>query len=102
LTISEIDAVKRQIYRCWNFDSGLPNAETLRVTIRVWLTRGGGVQRLQIEDQRRMARDSAFRAAAESARRALLNPACSPLQLPPDKYDRWRVMVIEFDPAQRN
>ena len=42
--------------------------------------------------------NSFFRAAADSARRALLNPRCSPLKLPLDKYAQWQIFTITFDP----
>ena len=33
----------------------------------------------------------------ESAMRTLLNPECSPLKLPLDKYDLWKNLIIIFD-----
>jgi hypothetical protein len=39
-----------------------------------------------------------FRLVAESARRALANPRCQPLDLPLDKYARWRFLTITFSP----
>lgn len=39
-----------------------------------------------------------FQAAADSARRAVLNPRCHPFKLPADKYDRWRTMTLIFNP----
>ena len=42
--------------------------------------------------------DPFFQAAADSARRALLNPRCQPLKLPADKYDQWQTFTITFDP----
>jgi len=38
-----------------------------------------------------------FEAAAEAARRALLK--CSPLHLPPDKYDTWKSTTFRFNPS---
>ena len=46
----------------------------------------------------RPAGDPFFQAAADSAKRALLNPRCQPLKLPPDKYDQWQTFTITFDP----
>jgi len=42
--------------------------------------------------------DPYFQAAADSARRALFNPTCQPLKLPPQKYDQWQIFTITFDP----
>ena len=33
----------------------------------------------------------------ESAMRTLLNPECTPLKLPEDKYDIWKNLTIIFD-----
>jgi hypothetical protein len=35
---------------------------------------------------------------AESALRALRNPRCSPLALPPEKYQQWQEMIFNFNP----
>jgi hypothetical protein len=42
--------------------------------------------------------DPFYRAAAESALRAVLNPQCSPLKLPPDKYEQWKILELTFNP----
>jgi len=39
-----------------------------------------------------------FQAAADSARRALFNPKCTPLKLPLDKYNDWQTFTITFNP----
>jgi len=36
---------------------------------------------------------------AESALRAVLNPRCQPFKLPPDRYEAWQVMELNFDPS---
>jgi hypothetical protein len=56
------------------------------------------VRSAKVVDQVRMATDSFFRAAAESAMRALRHPLCTPLQLPLDKYDQWKTIRFNFDP----
>jgi hypothetical protein len=45
-----------------------------------------------------MNTDPFFRTIAESALRALYNPRCSPLALPPEKYQEWRDTLITFNP----
>ena len=44
--------------------------------------------------------DRYFQAAAEAARRAVLNVNCQPLQLPPDKYEIWKEIRFNFDPSK--
>ncbi len=98
LTISEQDALRRQLAGCWNVLAGARNAEDLVVPVRVYMNPDRTVNRASILDTGRYNRDTHFRAAADSALRALRNPKCTPLQLPPDKYEQWKTIVINFDP----
>lgn len=98
MTISEIDAVRRQIERCWNVPAGAKDAKDLVVDIHVLLNQDGTVRQATVVDQSRMNSDNFFRAAAESARRAVY--ACSPLKLPAEKYSIWQDMTLSFNPSQ--
>lgn len=100
LTMSEIDAVRRQIEPCWNVPVGARNPEELVVELYLRLRPDGSVISVEVVDKARMRTDSFFRAAADSARRAVLNERCTPLKLPMDKYDRWREMTLRFDPSE--
>ncbi len=99
-TMTEIDAIRRQIEGCWNIPAGSRNAENLVVSIRVWVNPDGKVARAEILDRARMGSDPFYRSAAESALRAVLNPRCSPLRFPPTKYDQFKVMVLNFNPKE--
>ena len=99
LTMSERDSVRRQIEPCWNVPAGARDAENLVVDIRLRLNADGTVMTAEFVDRARAARDTFFRAAAESALRAVLNPSCSPLRLPPKKYEEWKNMVLSFNPS---
>ncbi len=98
LTMSERDAVRHQIEKCWSFPGGARDAENLVVDIRLRLNADGTVITAELVDNARAARDSFFRAAAESARRAV--HLCSPLRLPPKKYEEWKNMVLRFNPRE--
>ncbi len=98
LSASEVDMIREQISRCWNIPAGARDAKDLVVELRVEVGPDGMVQQATIVDQGRLAGDPFFRAAAESARRALFNPLCRPLRLPPDKYEIWKDMDIDFSP----
>lgn len=98
LSVSEEDALRRQLAGCWNVMAGAKFAEELIVEIRVDVNRDRTVNRASILDQGRYNRDTHFRAAADAATRALRNPKCVPLALPPDKYDQWKTTIIRFDP----
>ena len=98
LSASEMDMVREQLARCWNIPAGARDAKDLVVEIRVVVMPDGMVQQAMIVDQARAAADPFFRAAAESARRAFFNPLCRPLRLPPEKYEVWKDMVVDFSP----
>jgi hypothetical protein len=98
MTISEIDAVRRQIERCWNVPAGAKDAKNLVVDIHVVMNPDGTVREATVVDQARLQSDDFFRAAAESARRAIY--LCQPLRLPPEKYSLWQDMTLSFNPSQ--
>ncbi len=100
MTLSEIEAVRRQIQPCWNFPAGAQDAGSLRVLIRIWLNRDGSVRDAKVLDRARIAGNSKLRAAADAGLRAVNNPRCSPLRLPPEKFDQWKVLTIDFDPSK--
>jgi outer membrane biosynthesis protein TonB len=99
LTMSEKDAIRAQIERCWSFDPGARDAQKLRVTVRFSLLPDGSVRGIpEIVDRARM-NDPYFRAFAESAVRAVQK--CSPLRdLPSRKYESWRDVELTFDPKE--
>ena len=101
LTMSEMDALKHQLQGCWNLgaSAGGKYAEELIVAVRVQINRDRTVQNAAVVDMGRYQRDNAFRAAAEAALRALRNPRCTPLAVPPDKYNTWKNTIINFDPS---
>lgn len=102
LTISEVDAFRAAVERCWIVPAGARDAQNLRVTIRVFLNQDGSLARPpEIVDENRMNRagEENFRTAAESARRAVQR--CAPYRmLPANKYDTWREVELTFDPAR--
>ena len=100
LTYSEIDSVKAQLAGCWNVLSGAQYAENLIVQVKLHMNPDRTVRKATIVDKARYNRDSFYRAAADSALRALRNPSCSPLKLPADKYDEWKTTIINFDPSE--
>ncbi|MFZ5789730.1 MAG: hypothetical protein ACOY3L_03425 [Pseudomonadota bacterium] len=99
LTMSEIDAIRQQLEHCWNVPAGARDAENLAVQIRVMFNPDGSVARAEILDTGRMASDPFYRAAAESAYRAV--QLCSPLQqMPVKKYNTWKFVTLNFDPKE--
>lgn len=98
LTISEIDLVRQQIHRCWNLPAGAKDAHQMLISIRIAMNPDGTVRTARVLDNARMSSDPFYRTMAESALRAVLNPRCQPFKLPPEKYERWQSMKLNFDP----
>ena len=98
VTMSEIDVLRQQIAGCWNIAAGARQAEALSVEIEMRMNPDATVQTAQVVDGTRMNSDPFFRAAAESALRALSHPDCIPLKLPVGKYEVWKSFTFNFDP----
>jgi outer membrane biosynthesis protein TonB len=98
LTISQEDALRRQIGSCWNMPVGARYAEDLIVEVLIEVNEDRTVRSAQVVDQLRYASDPYFRAAAEAALRALRHPRCTPLELPEDQYEQWKTIRFNFDP----
>jgi hypothetical protein len=97
MTTSELDLLRQQFTECWNPPAGAKDAHDLNVEIRIQVNQDATVRSARITSQDRMG-DPFYRAAAESALRAVLNPHCSPLRVPPDKYDLWKDITLTFNP----
>jgi hypothetical protein len=98
LTSSEEDALRRQLAQCWNVPIGARDVEKIAVDIYISVNPDRTVKEAVVVDQARMNTDPFFRTIAESALRALYNPRCSPLALPPEKYQEWQDTLITFNP----
>lgn len=100
MAMSEIEAVRQQLAMCWNMLAGARFAENLTVRVKLYMNPDRTVRRADIVDQWRYGQDSFFRAAADSALRAVNNPQCKYLELPQDKYESWKEIVVNFDPSE--
>lgn len=100
MTVSEEDLLRRQLEGCWNVPVGAKDAENLNIEIAIVVNPDRTLREAKVVDTSRYNSDTFFRAAAESALRAVRNPLCSPFQLPPDKYDTWKNITVNFNPSQ--
>lgn len=96
LGLSELDRLRAHISSCWEPPIGAKGADQLKVDIKVQLEKDGSVKQAEIEDRARYGSDVLYRAAANAARRAVLD--CDPLPLPPEKYQQWKEFIFGFDP----
>lgn len=94
MTMTELDALRAQIQRCWNPPIGAQGADDLLVTVAMSLNPDGSVSGgPQVLNS---SSNPFFQAAADSAKRAVLR--CQPYNLPYDKYETWREVRVTFDP----
>jgi hypothetical protein len=99
LTISEKDAIRRQFYRCWIVPAGAKDLKKLVVSIRIKLNEDGEVVKTKLLTDSKL-NNPFFRAASESAMRAVNHPECKKLQVPKKKYETWKEIILDFDPSQ--
>jgi outer membrane biosynthesis protein TonB len=93
------ELIRRKVEGCWNVPAGAREAADLLVEIKVVLNRDGSVIRADIVDLGRASSDSFYRAAAESAVRAV--KICSPFnELPANRYDIWQSLTLRFNPKE--
>ena len=100
MSMTELDALRQQLAQCWNVLAGARYAEDLVVDIKLYMNQDGTVRQAGVVDQLRYNTDTIFRAAADSALRAVRDPSCSPFRLPPEKYNQWKNMTVTFDPRE--
>lgn len=92
---SDENAIRNTVAPCWSVDSGRLNARSLKVELRIFLNPDGSVRDAQILTT---GGDANMRAAAEAARRAVLNPQCNKLPLPAEQLGKVPSMIFVFDP----
>lgn len=97
ITLSQEDAIKAQIYKCWNIPLGLPFDQNLLVRIKLKLKEDGSILSSEVLDHRRMNQpgQAYYKVLAESALRAV--KLCDPLKMPTTGYDKWKDLQLNFD-----
>ncbi len=103
-SITEVERLKQmireQVEPCWSPPVGAREASDLAVVLEILVDQSGQVRSATVVDAPRMAFNNYFQAAADAARRAVLNPRCQPLRLPREHYDLWREIRFNFDPRE--
>ena len=97
-TAGEREAIKQHIEKFWNPPVGARDAQGLVIELQIVVNVDGTVQRVSAVDSARKSRDGFFRAAAESAERAVW--MASPLPIPREKYETFREILFTFDPRE--
>ncbi|QRM56587.1 hypothetical protein [Sinorhizobium sp. BG8] len=98
LSMSEMDALRGQIQNNWSIIPGMADAADVRVQVKMQLDQNGDI----IGEPEVVATggsEAARRALAGGARRAIMKSR--PFKgLPPEKYDAWSEVIVNFDPSQ--
>jgi len=94
MTMDEVSWLRAQIERCWNPPVGLADAQNLVVRLQINLNADGSLRHAPIVVN--SDPNEYFRVAADSAVRAVQR--CQPFRMPPEKYDAWREIILNFDP----
>lgn len=97
ITASEIDAIRNQISKCWIVPNGVQGARDMAVKLDLKILKNGTVVETKFPERGRMS-DPVYKAVAESAQRAALDPNCNPLPLNPANYEQWKEIRLKFDP----
>ena len=99
LSISEIDLLRQQLSSCWNAPAGAVINIGDKVTISAKVQQNMKVfeNSVRIVDTNISKSNPFYGPITDSAMRTLLNPECTPLKLPKDKYNLWKNLTITFD-----
>ena len=99
LSISEIDMLRQQVSSCWNAPAGAVRERGDKVTISAKVLQNMKVSpnSIRIVDTNIAKTNPFYGPITDSAMRTLLNPECTPLKLPKDKYNLWKNLTITFD-----
>lgn len=98
LTMSEMDALRGQIQNNWSIIPGMADAQDVRIKVTMQLDQNGDIIG-EPEVTAEGGSEAARRALAGGARRAIMKSR--PFKgLPPEKYDAWSEVVVNFDPSQ--
>lgn len=92
-------AIGAKVRECWTKDDGALGIESLSVQLIVTIDPEGVARDARIggQDQGRMG-DPRFRAFAERAVRAIRDPRCSSLPLPPSDLGKIATLTFRFKP----
>src|SRR6185437_9662529 len=99
LSAAERGAIGDHVRECWTKDAGALGIDKMRVIMTVTTDASGVVRKAEVsgEDIGRMG-DPRFRAFAERAVRAVMDPHCANLPLPNTLLGKINVLTFRFSP----
>ena len=93
-TATEIAILRNHVRQCWNAPYSANELNKI-INLKIFTNPDGSVVNVEIIDVAFYKKDPIYRAAADSARRAVKD--CSPLPLPKNKYDLFKIFTFNFD-----
>ena len=96
LSQTDIDKIKNHIGDCWDTSIGASEVKAL-IPLKISANTDGTINSVEIVDNSLYAKDTFYRATADSARRAVLD--CSPLPIPQNKAELFKSFHFDFDPS---
>jgi hypothetical protein len=91
-----IEAVRAKLSPCWAAPTR--GATMAVVEVQVQMRPDRTPSGAEIVDKKQYENDPGFRASADRAYRAVMNPRCQPWPLDPALYSQWKVILFRFDP----
>ena len=91
LSISEIDLLIQQLSSCWIAPAGAVIPDNTIIKISASLSRNMEVfsETIRIADTN-LSKSNPFYGPITDSKKTLLNPECTPLKLPKEKYETWK------------
>jgi outer membrane biosynthesis protein TonB len=90
--------LQQQVIENWSIPIGVKDVQSMQVGLYIALTPQGAVTEVKIMDQIQYSTDNKYRVMADSAFRAVKE--ASPFKgLPADKYELWKEIEFNFNPA---
>jgi len=99
LALSQIDALRAAMYKCWRIPADAKDPESLIIPVEVKLHRDGHLASAKLKNAGAIYGSSNpyMKVAADNALRAVSK--CAPYDfLPADQYDGWKQMTLTFRP----
>lgn len=91
--------LRKQLSSCWIAPAGVVIEKGMIVKISAEINQNRRVKHdsIHITDTNIPSSNRFYGPITESTLRTLSHPNCTPLNLPPDKYDVWKYLRLTFD-----
>ena len=99
MTIKELVLLRQQLSSCWLAPAGaiIEKGMFVKINAKIEQNREVIVNSIRMIDTNISQSNLFYRQITESAMRTLFHPNCTPLNLPKDKYNLWKNLIITFD-----